>query len=468
MSLFNALRIAVSLAKRRYVDDSFNLDLTYICDNVIAMGAPAEKMDALYRNPINEVRRFLDLKHPKRYRIYNLCSERCYPSSRFPSAHIAHYPFDDHNPPSVEMFEPFVQDVIKWLSLHEKNVAVVHCKAGKGRTGVMVCAYLMASGLAHGAEEAIRFYAIARTKNQQGVTIPSQVRYIHYCDSLIQNGWKYTPRSLFMQSMAVSSTYSPLFDPIIIITIHNTIVYASNASTVLSQTNNEIRITPGSLVPLCGDIKVECFQRNNTVKMFQFWFNTAFLHSSEPGVYKLVLPKCEVDGAHKDRHHKKFDAGFRIEMELLDLISPPPAKDVVAEANIVVQQRSSLSRHQSVTISPSNSRYVSPKSNTIPLINRDAWQASQSRLSYLADSVMESSCNSSRPRSASLGLLGDLLSASLRDTGANVVELKNLVTGEDGTSSKPQLAPIEEINAAKAEFDQQLSEADTDSYSIMN
>ena len=50
------LRKLVSGKRRRYIDDDFSLDLTYIIPNrVIAMSYPASKIEALYRNPIDKV-----------------------------------------------------------------------------------------------------------------------------------------------------------------------------------------------------------------------------------------------------------------------------------------------------------------------------------------------------------------------------------------------------------------------------
>lgn len=69
------IRAAVSGTRRRYNRDGFDLDLTYITPNLIAMGYPASGVEKTYRNDINEVAKFLNSRHPHSYRVYNL-SER--------------------------------------------------------------------------------------------------------------------------------------------------------------------------------------------------------------------------------------------------------------------------------------------------------------------------------------------------------------------------------------------------------
>ncbi|EJY57390.1 AAEL017224-PA [Aedes aegypti] len=106
--------------------------LQYINDRIIAMGYPAEHMESIYRNKIEDVQKMLEKNHAGCYKIYNLCSERSYNHKRFP--YYSGYPFKDHNPPDIELITSFCRDVDEHLRADSKNVVAVHCKAGKGRT----------------------------------------------------------------------------------------------------------------------------------------------------------------------------------------------------------------------------------------------------------------------------------------------------------------------------------------------
>jgi protein-tyrosine phosphatase len=65
----------------------------------------------------------------------------------------------------------------------ERRVAVVHCKAGKGRSGTVVCSYLI-SEEGWSRPEALKRFTERRMRAGfgEGVSIPSQLRYVRYVD----------------------------------------------------------------------------------------------------------------------------------------------------------------------------------------------------------------------------------------------------------------------------------------------
>ena len=167
------IRCKVNKDVVRYKADGYNLDITYITDRLLAMSFPASGFEKCYRNNINKVVSFLNDKHPDHYKIYNL-SNREYNFDKF-HGFVKSYDWEDHH--SVSLLTLFEICHNMYDFLYEKdNVAVVHCQAGKGRTGTVIACFLIYCGLAKNAEDAIKYFGRKRFNTGIGVTNPCQVR----------------------------------------------------------------------------------------------------------------------------------------------------------------------------------------------------------------------------------------------------------------------------------------------------
>lgn len=65
----NFAKHLVSKKKRRFIEDGFDLDLTFITPRIVAMGYPSEGREGIYRNHMKDVRRFFDSRHLDHYRL---------------------------------------------------------------------------------------------------------------------------------------------------------------------------------------------------------------------------------------------------------------------------------------------------------------------------------------------------------------------------------------------------------------
>jgi phosphatidylinositol-3,4,5-trisphosphate 3-phosphatase/dual-specificity protein phosphatase PTEN len=101
---------------------------------------------------------------------------------------VAGYRFFDHNPAPLRVIADCCADMHTFLNAHPENVVSVHCKAGKGRTGLIISAYLVHAGIAPHTTAALKLFGDVRTHDGKGVTIPSQMRYVHYYEAALRKG----------------------------------------------------------------------------------------------------------------------------------------------------------------------------------------------------------------------------------------------------------------------------------------
>eukprot|EP00759_Apiculatamorpha_spiralis_P045292 PhF_6_TR42134/c0_g1_i3/m.63643/K01110/PTEN; phosphatidylinositol-3,4,5-trisphosphate 3-phosphatase and dual-specificity protein phosphatase PTEN len=322
----NVFRGLVSKKKMRFQAEGYDLDLAYITPKIIAMGYPSEGRERLYRNPMEQVEKFFNEFHPNHYMIYNLCSERWYDESKF-QGRCVRFPFNDHCPPQYREMLPFCKHVDEFLKADPANVVAIHCKAGKGRTGTMIAAYLVYSQQCRDADEALRLFAETRTYNGKGVTIPSQIRYVKYFAHNVTEFACLPPPVRVMILRKVILRTTPRFhtldhgcDPHLTIYIHpNTKVYDSALHEPIRHHVDKPEIVFRFQKPIVLREDVQ-FMVHHVPKVgglkskpwlvLHCWVHTSFVDESN----RMTFKKHELDEACKDREHKLFDENFEFEI----------------------------------------------------------------------------------------------------------------------------------------------------------
>ncbi|TYK25611.1 Phosphatidylinositol-3,4,5-trisphosphate 3-phosphatase and dual-specificity protein phosphatase PTEN [Cucumis melo var. makuwa] len=251
----------------------YDLDMSYITDHVLAMSFPAERMRAMYRNPLWQVKSVLDMRHQGHYKIYNLCIEESYDPSHF-HGRVESFPFDDNHVPHLQMIKIFCENVSSWLSSHPKNIAVIHCMAGKGRTGLMVCAYLVYCGMS--VEDALQLYAQRRTTNNEGV---SHVRYQFQANddtsATGQSAFPF-PREFIMDLPRIAGGENEgnksEVEPHLIVQMD------TECSALYNKTCLDYNFEKP--LPLTGDVRIIFYAKMFGGRLFYACFNTAFIKNS--------------------------------------------------------------------------------------------------------------------------------------------------------------------------------------------
>ncbi|KAK2519018.1 phosphatidylinositol 3; 5-trisphosphate 3-phosphatase TPTE2 isoform C; 4 [Columba livia] len=327
-------RRMVSENKRRYMKDGFDLDLTYVTDRIIAMSFPSSGKQSFYRNPIEEVARFLDTKHANHYKVYNLCSEKGYDPKYF-HYRVERIFIDDHNVPALQDMLKFTASVREWMSQDEKNIIAIHCKGGKGRTGTMVCTWLIDSDQFESAKESLDYFGERRTDRStstkfQGVETPSQSRYVGYYE-ILKNKYnlKLPPeRQLKIKNLKIHSIHgvgkgngTDMKVQIIVrkqVVLECVCASQANCKLFFDSESDCVVIGLEDSPVISGDVKVRFESHSDLPKgyddcPFFFWFNTSFIENN-----RLYLPRNELDNPHKSKTWKVYSETFAVEVNFIE------------------------------------------------------------------------------------------------------------------------------------------------------
>ena len=316
--MIDYLRKKVSGSKNRHHEGIYDLDLSYITPRIIAMSLPGEGLQKAYRNSIDSVSSFLKEKHKINCKVLNLSGHR-YNYEKFYN-NVSEYIWIDHYPPSIDLLFHACQDIHNWLCEDHEHVIAVNCKAGKGRTGTLICCYLIYSGRLNSATDALKYYKIKRFSRGGGVTQPSQVRYVHYFNEIF-NGVVKSPLLMHLEKIELKTAphvngngCKPIFE----IKKGDQLVYTNKKGTrdrqgVIIDEWSAKQIheldTIQSRIVLQGDI--QCFLSNwgmlKIQKICRFTFNTTFVSDD----LELRFNKRQLD-PDNFRKNRKVNEEFEV------------------------------------------------------------------------------------------------------------------------------------------------------------
>ena len=268
---------------------------------------------------------------------------------------VASYPFMDHNPPPFELLLPCCAHMHRFLQANPDNVVAVHCKTGKGRTGLIIVCYLLYCGLKKKAQFARDFYDTQRCHDKRGLTIISQIRYAHYFEKYLRRLKQGENCPVEQESPAIAIfgvsihgiTRTSHCEPALVISVQSSavqgecVVFKSSdyePSQQADKQNQQWKLSLSKHVPggvrVAGDIKIQLFNKQNP--LCHVWVHSQFMQdppdnmagvctslSDEDsaniegvphGAFSLLMRKHEIDGAAKDTKNTLFTSKFQLEI----------------------------------------------------------------------------------------------------------------------------------------------------------
>ncbi|MED6263846.1 hypothetical protein CHARACLAT_008827 [Characodon lateralis] len=291
-------RKSVEQVMEHVMEGHYDFDLTYITERIISVFFVPDLEEHRYRRNLQEVASMLKSKHQDNFLLLNLSEKRHDITRLNPKVHDYGWP-DLHAPP-LDRICAICKAMEMWLTSDPHNVVVLHCKGNKGKTGVIVAAYMHYSKISAGADQALTTLAMRKfCEDKVSSSLqPSQSRYIYYFSGLLSGTIKMNSSPLFLHQILVPSL--PHFQsgggfyPFLKIYQSLQLVYTSAVYDPQSSRARKLCVTMEPAQLLKGDIMVKCYHRRSRAAerevVFRVQFHTCTVHGAQ-----LWFGKAELD-----------------------------------------------------------------------------------------------------------------------------------------------------------------------------
>ncbi|XP_035381535.1 tensin isoform X3 [Electrophorus electricus] len=292
-----------SLSLIQAMEESYDVDLVYITERIICLSFPGGSEEHSYSVRLRDVISMLRSKHHQHYLLLNL-SERRHDITKL-NPKVLDFGWPDHHAPALDKICSICKAMETWLTADPHNVVVLHNKGNRGRTGVVVAAYMHYSSISASADQALDRFAMKRFYEDKAMPVgqPSQRRYVQYFAGLLSGHIKINNKPLFLHHVIMHGI--PNFEskggcrPFLKIYQAMQPVYTSGIYNVQGDSETSICITiePGLL--LKGDILLKCYHKRyrnpSRDVIFRVQFHTCAVHD-----LGVVFTKSDLDETFRD------------------------------------------------------------------------------------------------------------------------------------------------------------------------
>uniref|UniRef100_A0A8C2XFP3 Tensin 2a n=1 Tax=Cyclopterus lumpus TaxID=8103 RepID=A0A8C2XFP3_CYCLU len=275
---------SVDRVMERVMERHYDFDLTYITERIISVFFPPKLEEQRYRLNLKEVAAMLKSKHQDKFLLLNL-SERRHDINRL-NTKVHDFGWPDLHAPPLDKICAICKAMETWLTSDPQHVVVLHCKGHKGKTGVIIAAYMHYSKISAGADQALSTLAMRKfCEDKVSSSLqPSQNRYIYYFGGLLSGAIKMNSSPLFLHQVLIPSL--PNFQ-------------GEGGFDLQGTGGRRLCVTIEPALLLKGDVMVKCYHRRaqsaDRDTVFRLQFHTCTIHGSQ-----LWFGKGELDEACTD------------------------------------------------------------------------------------------------------------------------------------------------------------------------